>query len=804
MAVAAPPRRLPALLQKARLPRSHGWVPYVVASILALWTFAGQFVDARVAILEPDDNGVLFSTVTYLLHGQIPITDFYEPYGIGLGIPGVIPHLLGFDSALALRVTYGVLPALMTFLVTLFLWRRVRWELAVLGGVVSVTCSVPRYAMGFAPLFAFGLMIDRLSRKTASGSLAEIAREYPRGLIAASAVLSLAGWARMEYAVFPALWAVVLFIALRGRTRWVMAGITAGFAILPTAIVVVTGGTTHLIWILRYLFSSSQASFGAQRGSPIVWALFNSRLYELTHFQFAQLGDPASVLSTYGVGAAVVVAAAAMLLFPRGRQRLLRSDPTLLLPFMLVLCAFVLYVQRSSFSAVDGELGAPIFWVAAALLVVRLPAALLALVVLILAFPLVGNFAPGVIVDNWNSRPPIGSPAVARLDIPNEAAPDFAALQGVWRQLGLDGRPTVSLELRNDVTWGGDAIVPFLLDAPAAAWPLTYDPGLVNRADVERGTVQQLCRNRAPVVQLDHDYPYPPDHRVYVGSRVLDEFLAVDYRVRAVAGQFRILTPSTPRCLLPSSLSDGELQQLRDAWIVGGQPAEAGALAVALLDRERAAHQPLDPVNASVAAMGGYKLTPDELPPAPLGAALQTFFVGPAHQSMVGAATTPYPSDIEALVAQTAWVNNHAPGQPGQQAAAQAIVALALRHPNWPQAVENAAVAEPSDGALIRTLAPGATGIAQYDQWRLNWFTGTHQRSGQIQAGLALISDYVRIDDPLAASQTEIQLTHVPGLDPGCVLLLRERASTKPGAGGGAGGGPAPSCNDPAFAQASL
>ena len=133
----------------------------MVASILALWTFAGQFVDARVAILEPDDNGVLFSTVTYLLHGQIPITDFYEPYGIGLGIPGVIPHLLGFDSALALRVTYGVLPALMTFLVTLFLWRRVRWELAVLGGVVSVTCSVPRYAMGFAPLFAFGLMIDR-------------------------------------------------------------------------------------------------------------------------------------------------------------------------------------------------------------------------------------------------------------------------------------------------------------------------------------------------------------------------------------------------------------------------------------------------------------------------------------------------------------------------------------------------------------------------------------------------------------------------------------------------------------------
>jgi hypothetical protein len=271
---------MPALLQRPRLPGNYHWVAWVAASILAVWVFAGQAVGARVSILEPDDNGVLFSTVTYLLHGQIPITDFYEPYGIGLGIPGVVPYVLGFHGAVALRIAYGVIPALMTFLITLFLWRRVRWDLAVLVGAVSVCCTSPRYAMGYAPLFAFGLMVDRLASRTTSGSLPEIAARHPRGLIGAGAVLSLAGWALVQNAVFPGLWALILFIVLRGRMRWVQAGATAFLALLPTLIVIGTGGATHLFWILRYLFTTGSAGFSAQRGDPIVWSLFTDRLTE--------------------------------------------------------------------------------------------------------------------------------------------------------------------------------------------------------------------------------------------------------------------------------------------------------------------------------------------------------------------------------------------------------------------------------------------------------------------------------------------------------------------------------------------
>ncbi len=761
---------------------------------------AGEVVGARTAVLEPDDNGVLFTTVTYLLHGQIPITDFYEPYGIALGVPGVVPHLLGFDGADALRVTYGVFPALMVFLVTLFLWRRVGWKLAVLVGTVSICENVPRYAMGYVPVFGFALMVDRLARRTSTGSLREIAERDPRGLMACSAVLSLAGWARPDYADFAVVWAVILAAALRGRRRWTLSLITVGFALLPSLVVIVTGGATHLFWILRYLLTT----YHAQRGSPVVWHLFTDRFSELLHFQFGQLGNPAWVDATYAVGGAVVIAAVCMLFTRRGRDRLFRSDPTLVLPLMIVICGLVLYSQAAAFDGPYGQLGVPIFWGAGALLVRRLPGAVLGAVILVLAYPLVVQSSPGAIIDGAKNPPPIGLPTVAHLNIPNGGAPDYAALQRVWGALGLDGRPTVSVELRNDVTWGGDAVVGFLLNAPAAAWPLTYDPGLVNREDVEQGTVQQLCQNRAPVVQIDHDYPYPAGRPVNVGSRVLDEFLATDYYVRAHAGEYRILLPSTPRCVLPQSMSDASLARLRDNWIQRGGPAEAGAIGVLLMDRERAAHQPVDPADASAAAMGGYTLTSDELPPDPLGPALLALYAGPAHQSMATAAATRWPSDIEALAAQTAWVDNHAPGQPGQAAAGQAVVAMALRHPNWPQAIANLTAVEPPSPSLIKALSRGAKGIVQFDQWRLNWYISQRQLSGEIEASLALISDYVRMDDPLNAADAEFHMAGLQGLDPGCAQLLRLRAGQKPGIGLSSAQATLPTCRVPAFVHAAL
>src|SRR5436305_1847682 len=140
----APPgtafRRVEELV-RARV--SAAWVAGIA---LGLYAFATQVVNARFAILEPDDNGVLFTTVTYLLHGQIPISDFYQPYGIAMGLPGILPHLLGYDGAFALRLTYGLFPALVTCLVTVFVWRRCGWKLGLLVGVVSLSSTVARYS----------------------------------------------------------------------------------------------------------------------------------------------------------------------------------------------------------------------------------------------------------------------------------------------------------------------------------------------------------------------------------------------------------------------------------------------------------------------------------------------------------------------------------------------------------------------------------------------------------------------------------------------------------------------------------
>jgi hypothetical protein len=82
-------------------------VPWIFGALLVLWSFMIMAVGARVSILGRFNDGIEYTIVTYLLHGQIPFTDFYEPYGLGLGIPGVFPHLLGFDGAFALRLTYG-------------------------------------------------------------------------------------------------------------------------------------------------------------------------------------------------------------------------------------------------------------------------------------------------------------------------------------------------------------------------------------------------------------------------------------------------------------------------------------------------------------------------------------------------------------------------------------------------------------------------------------------------------------------------------------------------------------------------
>ena len=351
-----------------------------------------------------------------------------------------------------------------------------------------------------------------------------------------------------------------------------------------------------------------------------------------------------------------------MLLLPRWRARLLRSDKSYLTPFMVVVCAVVLYGQAARFSTTYGAIGNPVFWVAGAMLIG--PGASWALIGLlaIVAYPLLPGVAPRAVYDAWSTRPPVANrvvvPGLNRIPIAEDGGPaSMAALIAEWRALGLDGRATVDVELRNDVAWGNDAIVGYLLNAPAAAWPLTYDPGLVNTPTVELETVSELCRDRAPVVQNNGDYPYPAGKPVYVGSRVLDEFLAVDYGIRAVAGFYRIVLSVTSKCELPEQLSTTALTNLGNKWLGEGQLAEAGALAIARLERAHKRHEVLRASDAALAALGGYALAPDQVPVGELGSALRALApTSSAKTGLASAAAHPWPSDIERLAAETAWM----------------------------------------------------------------------------------------------------------------------------------------------------
>jgi hypothetical protein len=779
-------------LGRAAWDRSSRWLPWICGALLAAWCYVIMIVAARIDLLGRFDDGIEYSTVTYLLHGQLSYTDFYQPYGIGLGFPGVVPHLLGIDGVFALRLVYGVFPALVTLLVVPLVWRRCGPLLALLVGVLTLTSTTPRYSMGFAALFGFALIVDRAVRRSSTGTLRDAALEHPRALLAASAVCSLAGWARTEYAVFALLWALVLVLALPRSRRWCLPAATVLLAALPTLIVFVTGGLRHLWWFVSYTISSSPSGFHAQRGHPVEWHLLGDWLSRVVQLRFDP-SEPGKIVATYGVALAVVLAGIALALVPAWRRRLLASDKSFLTPFMVVVCAVVLYGQAARFSEPYGAIGTPVFWVAGALLIGR-PArrtwiVLTTLVLLVLlAYPWLPSVAPGTVYDTWSERPVTNNrvvvPGFNRIPIAEDGGPpSMASLIAQWRALGLTGRSTFSVGLHNDVAWANDAIVGYLLDAPAAAWPLTFDPGLFNSTTVERATVAELCKDRAPVVQATAYYGYPPGVKPYIGSRLLDEFLAADYKVRAVAGFYRILLPSTPRCVLPRQFSEQALQQGAERWLAAGETTAAGALAGQRLERAHEQHRAGSTADAALLALGGFTPKSGELPAGALGAALSTLAPGaPAVTGLAVDAARAWPDDLERLAVQTAWVDHRVAGEAETASAAAAVSALAMRHADWPQAIANLAAIEPPSPALFAKLARrGAAATPTFDHWRRDYFAQSGGPRETIAAGVALIGDFVRRDDPVEAGQAELQLAAYPGLTPACALALRVRAGTRPG-----------------------
>jgi hypothetical protein len=75
----------------------------------------------------------------------------------------------------------------------------------------------------------------------------------------------------------------------------------------------------------------------------------------------------------------------------------------------------------------------------------------------------------------------------------------------------------------------------------------------------------------------------------------------------------------------------------------------------------------------------------------------------------------------------------------------------------------------------------GARGIPDYDAWRREAAARAGDLDAAVAAGVDVVNDLDRLRDPVHAGHEELALAGLPGLEPGCVSLLRHHADTRPG-----------------------
>jgi len=769
------------LVRRDMTPSRQRRLMTVVAAGLGIYCYAIAIVQARAHGLGTFDDGILLSSIAGMRHGQVPIADFYTPYGIGLPIPGVVLSWLGFSGMFAIRVAYAVFAATTAALAFWFVARRHGWLLGLLVGVISLSYTTARYALSWTLLLVFAILVDRAVARAPEHSLRSVAATRPSALLAASVVLSLAGWVRFEYAAFAVVWAGFLAFALHGSERRRLASATLGLAALPSLIVVAAGGARGLWDAASYALRDGPTGFDYNRGQPIQWRDPLDRLEQIVSGQWTEPSLPALSVSSYGVACVTVLTAATMVLLPRGRRRLIDADPTLLTPFMVIVSAIVLFGLSARYG-VYGGIGLPVFWVAAALLVRRLalPLALVAAVLLVL--PVADGLGPRDTLDTWRERPsaemskPV--PNLKRIHLSEGQATSYALMPRVWRGLGLRGRGAFPVMLRNDRAWGSDLMPNWVLDEPVAAWPLTYDPGLVNRDDVQARAIDDLCDDRAPLVQWTNTLTPAPDDHKYQGSRRLDAFIATSYRHAATTGEYRILTQG--RCVRPKTLSGAELVRLRDGALLRDDLSAAGALAAYRLDRGG----PVDITDVAAAALAGFDVPVRALPAGPVGDALRTLRDGLSRPGVaIAAADRSLPALVQ-LAVQTAWLNHRDSGPPQRPVAA--IRGLLLRRPQWPAAVRNARNIVGLDRRLATRVQreipeTNTAARAELHEWQRATAAAAGDLDAQITYGLALAADHRALHDPVRAATALLAIANLPSLEPGCAGRLRGAAERVPG-----------------------
>jgi hypothetical protein len=760
-------------------PRAR-WI-WACGLAFATLAYLGQVADALNTPISGFDDGILFSSISFLREGLVPFADFYSPYGAGLAVPGLLTETVTGHDVLAVRLTYGVAPAAVALLAPVVGARRAGPVVGLALGVIALTTPIPRYSLCWLSLLVMVLLIDRAARQASAPRLETVAGERPGLLALAGAALGTAAWWRAEYGVFAIVWAVLILFAVPGRRRWAHAAVPVAVAAAPYAVVIAAGGLDHLWAWARY----SLVDFRRYRGLPITLGSPYDWVRAVWHGGYDD--NAAVLLASYWAGAALVAAWIASRVVPGGR-RVIGSDPTRVAVLLVVVAAIVLQAQTVRFGVTYGLAALVPIWLAAAAMPTRiwLRAAMCGLTAIAL-LPTLDRYEPGHLVDELSRSHPRPTAHLAGLDhIPflgGEAdTVTLLELPRALRRLGLAGSPIFVINRRNDIAPGNDALLYWWLSARPASWLMAFDPGLADRQDEQRSALRDLCRSGAPIIQWDQVFLNEELKPSEPRSRELDQGVALNWDIARVAGNMRILVRRPGACVMPERASSRELADRRDRFVGAGEFPAAGALAVELSDRSRALGHPVRPSDVATVVLGGYYVPDDQLPKGSLGEALLSLRDGVPRSLTTRAALEPQPF-LAALATLTAWAQ-HPPANtsPDDRRRVVRRIVAAVRHHPRNESVQALLprVVGPSPN-LVRSLDRSGVRGATYDRWA---FDG-ERAGGDLQEATARAQRLLieLAHDPYRAAVVlrDLGAAYSKAGRTGCANALDVRAAAVPG-----------------------
>ncbi|MEA2422134.1 MAG: hypothetical protein QOF55_1233, partial [Thermoleophilaceae bacterium] len=505
----------------------------------------------------------------------------------------------------------------------------------------------------------------------------------------------------------------------------------------------------------------------------------------------------ARVLFSYVAGAGLIVLWLVQLASSALRRRgPICPDPTLIAPFLAVLAAFATYAQSVRFSPENGVAVLP--GIAAAWLALRLRVrvpvnrraiALGAAALLAIAFlPLLQTYAEmpaDALTASDEHKSPEQVPRLEHIAVGTAEWPSMAGIHALWHARGLSGRPVLATNRRNDLTYANGAYLPWFLDAPPAAWITTYDPGLADRASVQRDAAAQLCRNRAPVVEEDID-PSASSNGEFGfaahGSRHLDEFVALNYRLDATVGFYRLRLRDTAACAQPGNAAAQDVRAGREQALRDDDIPRAAALSILLVERAQAAGRPAAPDDVAGALLGGYWVPDAQLP----GGAIRPGLLALRERKVVpgeAAAATAPGTPLTRLATTTAYLTYRPPGAPQAelQAVLRSLTRLMHDAGRWPLTVRNLFALQPPAPAVLADVTRHGGDGPELERVRFDFLSHGGAPKDALASGLRLagLLDARPIDQGNA-------LVAVAGVfdaekNPGCAARARWLGDSVPG-----------------------